>query len=124
MSSGEAREDALASLYEADQRHADPDLADLSRRAADMVAGVWEGREALDAEIAEVASGWRIERMPPIDRNILRLALWELRNRPRTPVPVVISEAVRLARRFSTGRSAGFVNGVLARLASAEGGET
>lgn len=123
MKPGEARDDALAALYEADQRHTDPDLGTLSRRASEMVAGVWECRDALDVEIAEVAAGWRVERMPPIDRNILRLGLWELRNRPHTPVPVVISEAVRLARRFSTGRSAGFVNGVLSRLASSTGEE-
>jgi N utilization substance protein B len=55
--------------------------------------------------------------MPPIDRNVLRIALWELRHRSDTPVAVVISEAVRLAKLYSTERSGGFVNGVLARLA-------
>jgi N utilization substance protein B len=56
--------------------------------------------------------------MPVIDRNILRIALWELLNRPDIPVAVVISEAVRLAKLYSTERSGGFVNGVLSRLAT------
>ena len=117
MRSAETRDEALRTLYEADQRREEPDLGGLGRRATDMVAGVWAERESLDQAIGEAATGWRVERMPPIDRNILRLALWELRNRPRTPIPVVISEAVRLAKIYSTERSGGFVNGVLARLA-------
>ena len=84
---------------------------------AEMVAGVWAERQSLDSAIGETATGWRVERMPPVDRNVLRIALWELRYRRGTPVPVVISEAVRLAKTYSTARSGGFVNGVLARLA-------
>lgn len=117
MKPAEAREGALRSLYEADQRRADPDCSDLGGRAADIVAGVWAERADLDLAIGGVATGWRVERMPPIDRNVLRIALWELRHRPATPVAVVISEAVRLAKAYSTARSGGFVNGVLARLA-------
>lgn len=113
----EAREEALRSLYEADQRQTTPVTADLSRRAAEMVEGVWEERAALDASIGEVSRRWRVERMPPVDRNIIRVALWELRHRSRTPVAVVISEAVRMAKVYSTGRSGGFVNGVLSKLA-------
>ena len=116
MSRAEARDQALLSLYEADQRRIDPDLSDLTTRAADMAAGVWAERQDLDAAIGAVATSWRVERMPPVDRNILRIALWELRHRERTPIPVVISEAVRLAKTYSTARSGGFVNGVLARL--------
>jgi N utilization substance protein B len=59
--------------------------------------------------------------MPPVDRHVIRIALWELRNRTRTPVPVVISEAVRMAKAYSTERSGVFVNGVLAKLASGLG---
>ena len=81
-----------------------------------MAAGVWAERDALDIALGATATGWRVERMPPVDRNILRLALWELRHRPATPVAVVIAEAVRLAKTYSTARSGGFVNGVLARL--------
>jgi N utilization substance protein B len=117
VKSAEARDEALVTLYEADQRRQDPDTAELSRRAAEMVAGVWGERGSLDEAIGDTATGWRVERMPPVDRNVLRMALWELRNRPGTPVPVVISEAVRLAKTYSTARSGGFVNGVLAKLA-------
>lgn len=118
MKPAEAREAALRTLYEADQRRAAPDTEDLGERAREMASGVWEDRADLDAAIGAVSAGWRVERMPPIDRNILRIALWELRNRPDTPVAVIISEAVRLAKLYSTERSGGFVNGVLARLAS------
>ncbi len=115
--SGEARDGALSRLYEADIRRETPDSSGLGSRARDIVEGVWEQREDLDEAIGEASTGWRVERMPPVDRNVLRIALWELRNRERTPVPVVISEAVRLAKEYSTARSGGFVNGVLAKLA-------
>ena len=116
MNSAEVRDQALVALYEADQRKLDPDTTDLARRAAEMAAGAWAERESLDGAIGATATGWRVERMPPVDRNVLRLALWELRHRPGTPVAVVIAEAVRLAKTYSTARSGGFVNGVLARL--------
>lgn len=71
----------------------------------------------MDEAIGAASRGWRVARMPPVDRNVLRIALWELRHHDRTPVPVVISEAVRLAKQYSTARSGGFVNGVLSKLA-------
>ncbi len=82
------------------------------------MSGVWAERSDLDEAIGEASDRWRVERMPPVDRNILRIALWELRHRPQTPVPVVISEAVRMAKVYSTERSGSFVNGVLGRLAA------
>ena len=117
MNRPEAREEALRCLYEADQRGSEPFTGDLGRRAAELVAGVWAERETLDAAIGRVSRRWRVERMPPVDRNVIRIALWELRHHTRTPVPVVLSEAVRLAKAYSTERSGGFVNGVLAKLA-------
>ena len=117
MKRPEARQEALQSLYEADQRRSEPVVAGLSRRAAELVQGVWSERQELDEAIGAAARRWTVERMPPVDRNILRMALWELRHHSRTPVPVVISEAVRLAKAYSTERSGGFVNGVLAQLA-------
>jgi len=113
----EAREEALRSLYEADLRRDLPDCTGLTQRASDLALGVWGERSGLDEAIGAVSTGWRVERMPPVDRNVLRMALWELRHRPDTPVAVVISEAVRLAKMYSTARSGGFVNGVLAKLA-------
>jgi N utilization substance protein B len=87
----------------------------LSGRAARYVAGTWDQLTELDGAISATATGWRIERMPVVDRNIIRLALYELRTGD-VPVGVVVSEAVNLAKRFSTERSGAFVNGVLAKL--------
>lgn len=118
MKPAEAREAALRTLYEADQRRQAPDTGELGERTRQLVDGVWATRQDLDSAIGAVSAGWRVERMPPIDRNVLRIALWELRHRSDTPVAVVISEAVRLVKLYSTERSGGFVNGVLARLAA------
>jgi transcription antitermination protein NusB len=113
------REAALHALYEADQRREEfPPLDGLSKRSEAIVSGVWASREALDVAIGDASTGWRVERMPPVDRNVLRIALWELRSRPDVPVPVVIAEAVRLVKAYSTARSGAFVNGVLSKLAS------
>lgn len=114
------RADALAALYEADVRRAEPEVEDLSQAAATLVTGVWMERRELDEAIGSVATAWRVERMPPVDRGVLRLALWELRHRRETPTAVVIAEAVRLAKAYSTERSGSFVNGVLSRLAAQE----
>lgn len=116
MTRSEAREVAFAELYAADVAQTLP-AQDLPARAQRYVDGVWEHREALDERIGEAATGWRVERMPPVDRNILRLGLYEL-SYTDTPVGVVISEAVELAKRYSTARSGAFVNGVLARFTS------
>ena len=86
------------------------------RGARTLARGVWEERAALDAAIGAAATEWRVERMAAVDRTVLRLALWELRHRPDLPAAVVISEAVRLAKAYSTERSGAFVNGVLSRL--------
>ena len=115
MSKASARDQALGALYASDLTGMPPDVAHMPGRAARYASGVWENREQLDAEIAAAATGWRVERMPVVDRNIIRLALYELRHGD-TPVGVVVSEAVNLAKRFSTERSGAFVNGVIAKL--------
>jgi len=112
------RDDALEALYGADQSDRNPDSGELSDQAAELVEGVWGELESLDRAIGEVAEGWRVERMAPVDRNVLRLGLWELQNRIEIPVAVIISEAVRLAKAYSTEHSGRFVNGVLAGLAA------
>ena len=118
MSRVEPRLAALEALYAAEAVESDdPDFAGLSKRARDLATGVWQAREHLDAELAGAAEGWRVERMPAVDRNVLRLALYELRHTDM-PVGVVISEAVKRAKIHSTERSGAFVNGVLGRLAS------
>ena len=85
--------------------------------AKELVLGVARHREALDERIAAHARNWRIERMAQVDRNVLRLGAFELLHGD-APAPVVIDEAVELARRFGGDRSPGFVNGVLDALAS------
>ena len=117
MNRSVARIEAFSALYAADTSNRDPHDTDLSARATRYVEGVWEHRHELDVRIGEVTTGWRIERMPPVDRNILRLGLYEL-TYTETPVGVVISEAVEMAKRYSTAKSGAFVNGVLARLAT------
>lgn len=116
MSRVDPRQAALEALYAAEAVDADRlDVAGLGRKARDLASGTWAHRSELDAELAGAAARWRVERMPAVDRNILRLALYELRHRD-TPVGVVISEAVKLAKAYSTSRSGGFVNGILGAL--------
>jgi len=78
----------------------------------DLVRGTVDKSGEIDALISSHAEHWRIERMPAVDRNILRLAIFELRH-TATPPAVVIDEALELARRFSNEESVHFVNGVL-----------
>ena len=115
MSRTQPRDQALGALYAADMSGHEPETAGLSGRARRYVEGTWSQLAQLDKEIAEVATGWRLERMPAVDRNVLRLALYEMRTGD-VPVGVVVSEAVNLAKRFSTERSGAFVNGVLSKL--------
>jgi transcription antitermination protein NusB len=117
MNGSEPRDLALERLYEIDSRYEDDSTEGLSPRVARMVRGVTESREELDKEIEAASEHWAVARMPMVDRAILRLSLWELKNDPDTPTAVIVSEAVRLAGTYSTSRSGSFVNGVLAALA-------
>jgi transcription antitermination protein NusB len=85
------------------------------------VRGVATGREALDRHITEASTHWRIERMAKVDRNVLRLGTWELKNRLDVPRAVILDEAVELAKAYGTDESSAFVNGVLNRIAEALG---
>jgi N utilization substance protein B len=91
-----------------------------------LVAGVAAKKEAIDATLTTTAENWRLSRMLPSDRNVLRLGTYELLHAdPPEPVPVVLNEAIELARRFGTADSPGFVNGILDRVAKgrkADGG--
>jgi N utilization substance protein B len=119
----EARERALALLYEAEAKGVTPAevVAGLPVEpdpyAATLARGAGEQQPDTDAMIRRLARGWRLERMPAIDRAVLRLAGYELRGQPDVPTGVVISEAVELASQYSTDESGRFVNGVLARMA-------
>ncbi len=80
---------------------------------ADLVQGVGANQARIDGLIARYAIDWTLERMPAIDRNLLRLAVYELLERRDVPLGAVISEAVELAKRFGGENSGRFVNGVL-----------
>jgi N utilization substance protein B len=125
---------ALRVLYAADVRAVDPldvlqeelekgadrddeelDAATLDRFSITLLHGLGATITQVDARIRRSARGWRLERMPAIDRNVLRLAVHELLTEP-TPVAVVMDEAVRLASQLSTDDSGRYVNGVLAAI--------
>jgi transcription antitermination protein NusB len=84
----------------------------------DIVSGVIENKGKLDQSIREHAPAWPIEQLPIIDRNILRLAIFEILIDNRVPVKVAINEAVELAKTFGADRSSKFVNGVLGSISA------
>ena len=119
----ESRERALALLYEAEQKGLSPvatvlDLLPVAPEpfAAELVVGVSDHQAELDELIGRYSVGWTVARMPAIDRTLLRLATYELAHTD-VPVGACISEAVELAKRYSTDDSHTFVNGLLSRLA-------
>jgi len=120
----EARERALSLLYEADAKGIEPAavLGELpvppDPFAADLVRGVGRCRARIDALIARYSVDWTVERMPVIDRTLLRIAVYELLERTEIPTAVVVSEAVELAKVYSTDESGRFVNGVLGSVAT------
>jgi N utilization substance protein B len=122
-----ARKRAVDILYESEMRGADTldVLRDRVARAEPpissytrvLVEGVVEHRARIDELISGYATDWTLERMPPVDRNILRVAVYELLWCDDIDMPVAISEAVELAKSLSTDDSPRFVNGLLGRLA-------
>ena len=88
---------------------------ELVKFADGLIVGVRENRDALDEKLSKIADNWRLSRMAATDRNVLRLGAYELLHTD-TPPPVVINEAIELARRYGSDQSAQFVNGVLDRL--------
>lgn len=82
------------------------------RFTEDLVRGSWKNRAGLDAVLEESAANWKVERMAMVDRNVLRLAVFELLH-SKTPSPVVLDEAIELAKQFGTADSGTFVNGIL-----------
>jgi N utilization substance protein B len=117
-----ARRLALEALYEHDV--AGPPAAGVLERAPEgparsyasrLIAGIAEHGAEIDAQIQAVAEDWTLARMPPIDRNLLRLGVLELVYLG-VPTGVAINEAVELANQYSTADSGRFVNGILARI--------
>lgn len=123
---------ALQALFEIDCAHHHPvvvlerrleeaELPDIGIQfARELVAGVSERQEELDALIGRYAPEWPVDQIAIIDRNILRLSIYEILMRDDTPVKVAINEAVELAKEFGSDSSGRFVNGVLGSLVSSE----
>lgn len=122
-----ARKRALDVLFESDQRGVDT-LELLARRlvdpgreaplpqyAVDLVEGVVAHRDRIDELLATYSHGWTIERMPAVDRALLRIGTWEVLFNDDVPDAVAVDEAVELARTLSTDESPAFVNGLLGR---------
>jgi N utilization substance protein B len=113
------RERAVADAVVEEQRRADeqPARAASWLYAREIIEGVDAHRDELDEAIAAHAHGWTLERMPVLDRAILRVGAWEILHNSEVPDAVAISEAVQLAGELSTDDSGGFVNGVLSAIA-------
>ncbi|HXV93093.1 MAG TPA: transcription antitermination factor NusB [Pseudonocardia sp.] len=127
-----ARKRALDILFESEARGENPaevlatrregaDAPPVSDYAAMLVEGVVAHRERIDQLLAEHAQGWTVARMPAVDRNLLRIAVFEMLWVDEVDDPVAISEAVELARELSTDDSPRFVNGVLGGIADIAG---
>ncbi len=120
----QARERVVALLYEADLKSARPtEVLDQLVVAPDpytaaLVETVESRGSEIDRIIGEAAIGWDVDRMAVVDRNVLRLAVAELLDRPEIPTAVILNEAVELASAYSTDDSGRFVNGVLATVAA------
>jgi transcription antitermination protein NusB len=120
-----AREAALQALYEIDLAGHAGDVAisnilqdislgpDAAAFARELVNGVIHNREKIDANIRQFAPAWPLDQMSVVDRNILRLAIYELLLDNKVPVKVAINEAVELAKSFGADSSPRFINGVL-----------
>lgn len=136
MSRRKAREAALQILYQVDLSGEEParatelyfdnlgeEDAETREFASELVEGCARALPEIDAKIKDTSRHWRIERMARVDRNVLRLATFELLHLPEVPRKVTLNEAVELAKRFGDENSPAFVNGVLDRIAADLGKE-
>lgn len=130
-SRSKARKRALDVLFEAEQRDVEARTvflriatdasSPLNPYTEELVDGVTAHRDRIDELIATYAEGWSLDRMPAVDRNLLRIAVFELLFQPDVPSQVAIDEAVTLAKDLSTDDSPSFINGVLGRIESLRG---
>ncbi|MEY3473200.1 MAG: hypothetical protein RLY22_703 [Actinomycetota bacterium] len=133
-SRSKARKRAIDAIYAADLRKVSPEtlLAETQLQvsdrqnqdeifsyARDIVAGVIEHHSEIDDLLETYSEGWSIERMPNVDRAILRVGIWEILYSD-TPNGVVVNEAVEVAKDYSTEESGGFINGLLSRVAGTQ----
>jgi N utilization substance protein B len=97
----------------ADRAFNDPEAPRLPAYAEQLVRGVAQNLDELDAVLGKAASGWSVERMPAVDRNVLRVALYEIRHVADVDTPVAIKEAMRVAEQIGSSDDTSFVNAVL-----------
>jgi N utilization substance protein B len=131
-----ARKQTLDILYEADIRgtlpldilavrdvtEEGPDARPIREYTRELISGVTENRRKIDELIATYAQGWDMDRLPAVDRNIMRLALFEILWAPALDDAIAIDEALSLAKELSTNESSGYIHGVLSRIASLKDG--
>jgi transcription antitermination protein NusB len=124
MRRSDQRRAAVFALYQGEVTGRPPTEALESAKpfTRELVEGVEERRAALDAEIAQLARGWELDRIAALEKSIMRVALYELHHRDDVPTEVAIDEAVSLARRYCGTDAPGFVNGVLGTAAKAQSG--
>jgi transcription antitermination protein NusB len=117
------RRDAIFAIYQRDvtARPLDELLEGAKPFTRDLARGVDEHLAEIDAEIGANAHGWTIQRIAPLERAIMRVALFEIEHREEIPVAVSIDEAVSLTRRYCGSEAPGFVNGVLSAIARERG---
>lgn len=127
-----ARKQALDLLYESDIRGSDafqtlelrdfpddgPDARPIREYTRDLISGVGENRRKIDELIMTYAQGWDMDRLPAVDRNILRIGIFEILWSTSVPTSVSIDEALNLAKELSSDDSSKYIHGVLARIAS------
>lgn len=109
-------EDALETAWTAEPEDPPPE-PEARQFALELVHGVIAHREEIDGLIEQHSHNWRLDRMARVDRNVLRLAVFELKWRPDIPKKVTLNEAVELGKAFGTEASSAFVNGLLDRIA-------
>lgn len=135
----QARELALQALFFFDMDKSDPDqdknlmvfcanneeklTQEVKPFFLDLVKGVKENRSQIDAFLNKYSKNWKISRMPVVDRNIMRIAIFEFLKRSDIPPSVTINEAVEIGKKYGTRDSGSFINGVLDRIKSLEGFE-
>lgn len=112
-------EEVLEGFWKGSQNY-DPQLTPFTEN---LVKGVLAQRDVIDTLIAKHATHWKLSRMPVVDKNVLRLAVFELKASPDIPLKVILNEAIEIAKKFGAEESSSFINGVLDKIAKDVRGE-
>jgi N utilization substance protein B len=112
----DARGDEAESLIEPFLQEEEPDDPEVHAFTRQLVSGTRGAMVEIDALLTDAAENWRLDRMALIDRNILRMALFEMLHLDEVPAKVTINEAIELGKRYSTKQSGSFINGILDRI--------